>query len=139
STTSVPPPAAGVAIHPNGNNAKCMDVRGGSVANGTPVQIYDCNGTNAQKWTIQKGQTKVRLAGTNFCLDAGGNPGNGVGMKIWTCYDNLAAQEWFYTGDNRIALLNKGSCLDLTDGRLSNANQLQTWKCTDFNTNQIWT
>ncbi|KDQ25612.1 carbohydrate-binding module family 13 protein, partial [Pleurotus ostreatus PC15] len=129
----------GVPIHPNRNGSKCMDVRGGTLANGTPVQIYDCNGTAAQKWIVQKGQTKVRLAGTNFCLDAGSNPGNSIRMKIWTCYDNLPAQEWYYTDDNRIALFNKGLCLDLTDGRLNNANQLQTWKCTDFNTNQIWT
>ncbi|KAF4579418.1 hypothetical protein EYR36_001229 [Pleurotus pulmonarius] len=133
------PTATGVPIHPNGNGSKCMDVRGNTLVNGTPVQIYDCNGTGAQKWIVQKGQTKVRLAGTNFCLDAGSKPGNSIRMKIWTCYDNLPAQEWYYTGDNRIALFNKGLCLDLTDGRLNNANQLQTWKCTDFNTNQVWT
>ncbi|KAF7440069.1 hypothetical protein PC9H_000412 [Pleurotus ostreatus] len=137
-TTSLPPNEAGVQIHPNFSSNKCLDVRGNTLANGTPVQIYDCNGTGAQKWAISRGQTHVRLAGTNFCLDAGSRPGNGVGMKIWTCFDNLPAQEWYYTGDNRIALFNKGLCLDLTDGSLTNSRQTQTWKCTDFNTNQIW-
>ncbi|KAF4608057.1 hypothetical protein EYR40_000400 [Pleurotus pulmonarius] len=137
-TTSLPPNEAGVQIHPNFRSNKCLDVRGNILANGTPVQIYDCNGTGAQKWAIVRGQTHVRVAGTNFCLDAGSRPGNGVGMKIWTCYDNLPAQEWYYTGDNRIALFNKGLCLDLTDGNLSNSRQTQTWKCTDYNTNQIW-
>jgi len=32
---------------------------------------FDCNGTGAQKWLISKGNTQVKLAGTNFCLDAG--------------------------------------------------------------------
>ncbi len=32
---------------------------------------YDCNETNAQQWLITRGNTKVQLAGTNFCLDAG--------------------------------------------------------------------
>ena len=32
---------------------------------------YDCNGTPAQNWWIVNGSTKVKLAGTNFCLDAG--------------------------------------------------------------------
>lgn len=27
-------------IHPNGNNNKCLDVRGAVYANGTPVQMY---------------------------------------------------------------------------------------------------
>lgn len=40
-------------------------------ADGTPVQVYECNGTGAQKWELTRGQTAVRLAGTNFCLDAG--------------------------------------------------------------------
>ena len=30
---------------------KCVDVAGASSANGTAVQLYDCNGTAAQQWT----------------------------------------------------------------------------------------
>ncbi|KAF9488539.1 ricin B lectin [Pleurotus eryngii] len=104
----------------------------------TPRASYDCNGTGAQKWVINRRRTKVRLAGTNFCLDAGSQPGNGVGMKIWKCFDNLPAQDWFYTRDKRIVLFKKDLCLDLTDGSLRNGRQTQTWKCYDFNTNQIW-
>ena len=66
-------------------------------------------------------------------------PANGVGMKIWTCFNNLPAQQWFYTNDNRVALENQGFCLDLTNGVLSNGNQLQTWQCTNNNNNQVWT
>ena len=77
-------------LNPNFNNNKCLDVRGDVLANGTPVQMYvsegywqtthlthsisyDCNGTPAQNWTVTSttGSTKVQLAGTNFCLDAG--------------------------------------------------------------------
>ena len=32
---------------------------------------YDCNGTNAQKWIINRDTTSVQVAGTNYCLDAG--------------------------------------------------------------------
>jgi hypothetical protein len=32
---------------------------------------------------MARGSTAVKLAGTNFCLDAGSNPANGVQMKIW--------------------------------------------------------
>ena len=35
------------------------------------IYSYDCNGTNAQKWVINPGQTSVQVAGTNYCLDAG--------------------------------------------------------------------
>ncbi|KAF8999269.1 ricin B lectin domain-containing protein [Cyathus striatus] len=127
-------------IHPDFDHIdKCLDVRGAKLENGTPVQIYDCNGTPAQNWYINRGSTKIQLANTNFCLDAGSNPGNGIGMKIWQCYDNLPAHQWWFTDDNRIALQGKGQCLDLRNGKLTNGNQVQTWQCTDFNTNQIWT
>ncbi|KAJ3556356.1 hypothetical protein NM688_g2074 [Phlebia brevispora] len=127
-------------IHPGfDNDNKCLDVRGDVVQDGTPVQIYDCNGTPAQQWNIVRGSTKVQLAGTNFCLDAGSDPASGVGMKIWQCYANLAAQQWYYTDDNRIAVQNHGQCLDLTNGILTDGNQVQTWACTANNANQVWT
>ena len=38
-----------VNIHPNGDQAYCLDVQGGNFADGTPVQVYGCNGSSAQK------------------------------------------------------------------------------------------
>lgn len=117
---------------------------------------YDCNGTPAQNFILERGSTSVKVNGTNFCLDAGASPANGVGMKIWTCYDNLPAQEWYYTDDNRVALENQGMsylhclmntrlniisgfCLDLTNGVLTDSSQAQIWACTNNDVNQIWT
>lgn len=40
SSGNTPPPSSGTyRIHPNGNNAKCLDVVGGVFANGTPVDM----------------------------------------------------------------------------------------------------
>ncbi|KAJ8514806.1 hypothetical protein ONZ45_g7709 [Pleurotus djamor] len=133
------PPTDVSQIHPVGNGYQCLDVRGNIVANGTPVQIYECNGSTAQNWVIKAGSTKVQLAGTNFCLDAGSTPANGVGMKIWQCYDNLPAQQWYLTDDDRIALEGQGLCLDVTNGNFTSGNQVQTWQCTNNNLNQAWT
>ncbi|KAL7409326.1 ricin B lectin domain-containing protein [Mrakia frigida] len=138
-STISPPIQYGRRIFPNRNYNKCLDVRGAVYANGTPVQIYDCNWTPAQEWIWNEGSTKIQLANTNFCLDAGSNPASGIGMKIWQCYPGLPAQQFYRTGDKRFAVEGKGQCLDLTDGRLDNSVQSQTWKCTDRNTNQIWT
>lgn len=125
-------------IHPFGVVGKCLNVKGNVTANGTPVQVFDCNGSSGQNWSIVKGQTKVQLAGTNFCLDAGSKPASGVALKIWTCYDSLPAQDWWFTNDSRIAVTNKGQCMDFKDGLFTNNNTVQTWKCTDNNTNQVW-
>ncbi|KAG6906890.1 hypothetical protein DXG01_011478 [Tephrocybe rancida] len=126
-------------IHPNGDKTKCLDVHSASFQDGTAVQIFDCNGTPAQKWKITRGTTSVQIQAAPFCLDAGSNPHKGVGVKIWQCYANLPAQTWFYTADNRIALKDKGLCLDVPNGAHFSGNQVQTWTCTNGNTNQVWT
>ncbi|KAJ3570611.1 hypothetical protein NP233_g4292 [Leucocoprinus birnbaumii] len=129
--------AGQTVLHPiSGTTNKCLEVRGDVQANGTPVQIFDCNGTPAQQWDITEGLTTVRLANSPYCLDAGSN---GTLMKIWECFDGLAAQQWFLTNDSRIALNNQGFCLDLPNGNLTNTVQVQIWKCTDGDVNQIWT
>ncbi|KAH6906599.1 carbohydrate-binding module family 13 protein [Coprinopsis sp. MPI-PUGE-AT-0042] len=127
------------------NSNKCLDVRGAVFANGTPVQIYDCNGSNAQDWTWNNiYQTYIRVAGTNFCLDAGvlQDLRDGTQLKIWECYNYLAQQQWgFVDGSIRLTGI-RGSplfnCIDLTDGRLENSNVIQTWRCTENNLNQHW-
>ncbi|RXW16416.1 hypothetical protein EST38_g9446 [Candolleomyces aberdarensis] len=127
-------------IHPGYNHpSKCVDVKGAAFENGTPVQVYDCNGSDAQSWYIKRGSTKVRVAGPhNFCLDAGDPPfHDGARVNIWECV-NVEAQKWYYTDDDRIALEGHPFCLDLTDGKLSNDNPLQIWTCTDNNANQVW-
>ena len=60
-------------------------------------------------------------------------------MKIWQCYSGLAAQTWTYTSSHSLALSTNNECLDLTNGSLTNGNQVQTWTCTPGNANQVWT
>ena len=45
---------------------KCVDVAGASNANGTAVQLYDCNGTGAQVWSNSGDGTLRALAGFVF-------------------------------------------------------------------------
>src|ERR1017187_1843672 len=40
-----------------GYGSLCVDVRGASAANFTPVQAYTCNGTGAQQWTVTSNDT----------------------------------------------------------------------------------
>ncbi|KAJ3544947.1 hypothetical protein NM688_g5683 [Phlebia brevispora] len=124
---TTPSPAAIAQIHPDNHNDKCLDVRAGVFANGTAVQIYDCNGTPAQDWIVNLNlgstSSQIQLANTDFCLDAGSSAQNGAGLKIMQCADNLTAQEWVWTADDQIVLDGQGQCLDLTNGNLTNGNQ----------------
>jgi chitinase len=70
-----------------------MDVTAAGTANGTQVQLYDCNGSGAQKW---QHQSNGELINTNSgrCLDATGpSSANGTRLQIWDCYDS-ANQQW---------------------------------------------
>ncbi|MGI5378430.1 lectin [Streptomyces sp. CA-251387] len=114
---------------------KCLDVAGGSTANGTPVQLYDCSGSAAQRWTVQ-GDGSVRALGK--CLDVtSGSTADGAKVQLYDC-NGTGAQQWSYdasTGDvvNRAA----DKCLDVTDNSSANGARAQIWSCTGAG-NQKW-
>jgi hypothetical protein len=69
-----------------------MDVTAAGTANGSKVQLYDCNGTAAQRWT-HTGSTLVN-AGSGKCLDATGpSSADGTRLQIWSC-TGAANQAW---------------------------------------------
>src|SRR5256885_663405 len=66
-----------------GYGGKCVDVQGANAADGTQVQLYTCNGTGAQKWTVNSGGT---LSALGKCLDvSGGGTADGTKVQLWTC------------------------------------------------------
>ncbi|BFU47868.1 ricin-type beta-trefoil lectin domain protein [Krasilnikovia sp. MM14-A1004] len=116
-----------------GFGGKCVDVAGANAANGTPVQLYDCNGTAAQSWTLAA-DNSVQALGK--CLDVtGGATANGTRIQLYDC-NGTNAQKW--TASNG-ALVNTGSgtCLDATDVSSANGTRLQIWSCTG-GANQQW-
>ncbi|MFE4669012.1 ricin-type beta-trefoil lectin domain protein [Streptomyces sp. NPDC056716] len=87
--TASPARAATGAI--TGLAGTCLDVAGANSADGTPVQLYDCDGTAAQRWTTGTDGT-VRALGK--CLDVtGNNPASGTRAQLWSC-TGAAHQKW---------------------------------------------
>jgi hypothetical protein len=136
--------SSGLNIHPNGDNIKCVGILGGTYADGTAVDIYDCNNSDSQIWEWN-GDALVSVNpadGSQWCLDAGvqSDWANGVKMKIWQCFSDLPQQTWTpVTTSGTIQLPSGNFCLDLTNGDLTNQNVLQIWTCTSGDVNQIWT
>src|SRR5256885_16212566 len=70
-----------------------MDVSAGSTANGARVQLWDCNGTGAQQWTVT-GAHDIVNPQANKCLDATGAAStDGTPLQIWDCTGG-ANQKW---------------------------------------------
>ena len=125
--------AAGVPIR--GLAGKCVDVAGANSANGTPVQLYDCNGTAAQAWTVGSDGT-IRALGK--CLDVTGNgTADGSTVQLWDCTGG-PNQKWAVPAAHDIVNPQANKCLDVTGNNSANGTRLQIWTCTG-GANQKWT
>ena len=117
-----------------GLGGKCVDVAGANTANGTPVQLWDCNGTGAQNWTIGTDGT-IRALGK--CMDvSGGGTANGTKVQLWDC-NGTGAQQWRISAANDIVNPQSNRCLDATGVSSANGTRLQIWDCTG-GANQKW-
>jgi len=116
-----------------GYQGLCVDDRGASTAEKNPVQVYTCNGTNAQQWTVESNGTLQTLG---MCLDVnGGGTANGTTVDLYTC-NGTGAQVWEPQANGELINPQSGSCLDDT-GWGGSGTQLQIWACGD-GTNQQW-
>lgn len=122
-----------VTIEVPGARGHCLDVQGGGKTNGTPVQIYTCNGGAAQQWTIEGSEDDLHLrnVGSQKCLDVAGNASaNGTKIQISDCYQSKG-QSW--KGDVRatspLKSLSTGKCLDLSS--FAKSTDARLWDCKD--------
>ncbi|MGA5648351.1 ricin-type beta-trefoil lectin domain protein [Streptomyces seoulensis] len=127
--------AAASATGPiTGIGGKCVDIAASGTANGTAVQLYDCNGSAAQQWTVGTDGT-VRALGK--CLDVTGQGTvNGTKLQLWDC-NGSGAQQWTAESDGHLKNPQSGRYLDAPGGSTANGTRLQIY---DRNTNawQVW-
>ncbi|MET7421302.1 PQQ-dependent sugar dehydrogenase [Dactylosporangium sp. NPDC005555] len=113
---------------------KCLDVRGAATADGTQIQLYTCNGTNAQTWT-RSGQT---LQSLGKCLDiSGGGSADGTKIQLWTC-NGSGAQNWAPNADGTLRNPQSGKCLDVSGNNSADSTIVHLWTC-GTGANQKWT
>jgi chitinase len=115
-------------------SGRCVDVAAASSANGTAIQLYDCNGTAAQTWTISTDST-IRALGK--CMDiASGSVANGALVQLWDC-NGSGAQVWQPQANGNLRNPQSGKCLDAKDLGTANGTRLQIWTCAASG-NQFW-
>ncbi|MFJ6793698.1 endo-1,4-beta-xylanase [Streptomyces sp. NPDC091268] len=132
STTPTPQPGSG-PIKGVGSG-RCLDVPGSATADGTQLNLWDCNNRANQQWTYTAaGELRVY---DNKCLDAGGT-GNGAKVQIYSCWggDN---QKWRLNSDGSIVGVQSGLCLDAAANGTANGTLIQLYSCWN-STNQRWT
>ena len=134
STPPTTPPAAGSKI--TGLGGKCVDVASGSSADGAAVQLYTCNGTAAQQWTVG---TDGTIKALGKCLDVtAASTANGAKIQLYTC-NGSGAQKFSYNASTHdIVNTAANKCLDATGNTSADLTRLQIWTCTGT-ANQKWT
>lgn len=113
-----------------------LDVSGGSSANGANVQLYQSNGTNAQRWRVthdSKGYVTLTNVGSGKVLDVNGAStadganvqqyaSNGTWAQKWITIKNADGSYTFYSG------LHDRKVLDVYGGATSNGANVQLYE-----------
>ncbi len=112
----------------------CLDVPGSSTTNGTQLQIWECNETEAQQWT-QLTTRQMRVG--EKCIETRNHgTANGTPVVTWDCHPGVS-QHWRFNRDGTIVHVQSGKCLDVDGGRVDPGSRLQIWPC-QGRPNQKW-
>ncbi|KAA2257559.1 alpha-N-acetylglucosaminidase [Solihabitans fulvus] len=117
-----------------GIGGACVDVTNGSSSDSTPLQLYGCNGTAAQAWTLP-GDGTVRALGS--CMDVrGGATTAGTTVQLYQC-NGTPAQSWAAQPNGTLRNTKSALCLDASGGSSADHTPLIVWTCTGT-ANQVW-
>ncbi|ATE51961.1 TIM-barrel domain-containing protein [Actinosynnema pretiosum] len=95
-----------------GPGARCADVANADPASGAAVQLWECNGSDAQRWHAPADRT-VRALGK--CLDVRhGATADGTQVQLWDC-NGTGSQLWETQADGALRNPASGRCLDGSD------------------------
>ncbi|MFC6081272.1 ThuA domain-containing protein [Sphaerisporangium aureirubrum] len=121
----------------NKGNAKCVDARAAGTANGTAIQQYTCNATNAQQYQFAPTSSGyVRVSNR-------GNSAQALDVTNVSTADNAPIQTWTYGGGNNqqwqpvsegggyfhFVNRNSGKCLDVPAASTADGVQLVQYTC----------
>jgi Glycosyl hydrolase family 76/Ricin-type beta-trefoil lectin domain/IPT/TIG domain len=117
------------------SSSLCVDDRSASTADYNPIQIYTCNNTGAQQWTVASGDT-LQVLGLCMDVDAAGTA-DGTLVDLYPC-NGTGAQVWVPQADGSLLNPNSGKCLDDPASSTTAGTQLEIWDC-NSGSNQKWT
>jgi hypothetical protein len=88
----------------NGGGNKCLDVPGSQTANGTGVEVWDCNGGTNQNWyanNVPHGGVMFKNQAAGRCLANGGANANNfaAAMVLWDCSTDDFSESWALTAN----------------------------------------
>ncbi|KAH8586569.1 hypothetical protein B0O99DRAFT_602395 [Bisporella sp. PMI_857] len=109
-----------------------------SPKNGSTIVVQKAKNAVEQQWYIKANSTKIQLANTTLCLDAGPktNWKDMAPIYVKECLATEVAQNWTALADGRIALAassNPQECIDLQYMRATPNNPVGLYTCQGLN------
>lgn len=139
-------PSGDYVIVAKGNGFKAIDTADASKADGANVQLYEANGTGAQRYHLEyhkgsRGYYTITSATTGKSLDvAGGSSKSGANVQMYTA-NGTSAQKWIIrkleNGYCVIINMISGKNLDISAGSLANGTNIQVWNPNDTDAQQF--
>ncbi|MDC0712355.1 RICIN domain-containing protein [Stigmatella sp. ncwal1] len=127
------------------HSGKCLDVSNSGTTDGSNIQQWDCNGTNAQAFRLEaKGNGTYTLVNINSskCVDvASSGTTDGSNIQLWSC-NGTNAQAFSLqartdgTGYNLVNA-NSGKCVEVAGAGTGSGTNVQQWSCNN-GTHQSW-
>jgi hypothetical protein len=114
---------------------KVLDVNAAGSANGTNVQLWDSNGSLAQKWQVEYNPTKdtykITNVGSGKLLDVlGAGSSDGTNIHIWES-NGSCAQSWrvkkYLDGTVELVSACSNKALDVAAAKTANGTNIQLW------------
>ncbi|MEU6277321.1 lectin [Streptomyces populi] len=104
----------------------CVDDASSSTTDGNHVQLWTCNSTYAQDWTVA-GDGTIRTLGKCLDVDHSGTT-NGTLVQLWTC-NGTGAQQWTAGANGSLVNPQSKLCLDDPNSTTTTGTQLQIYTC----------
>lgn len=132
-------PAGGTGGTMVGYGSKCVDDYRSGTANGTAIDLYSCNKTNAQNWWLEPdGTVRNNAGGPTKCLDDTGYGWQGTKQELWDCVGQ-SNQAWTYdSSTGHLVNQYNGLCLDDPGWVTTNGTVLDIYRCVN-QANEHWT
>ncbi|BCL30874.1 family 43 glycosylhydrolase [Streptomyces aurantiacus] len=118
----------------NRNSGKCLEVAGGSAADGANVQQYACNGGTNQRWRVEdRGDDTSRLVNvaSGKVLDtADCSSADGADLRQWAWLDNTCQRFRFLaTSGGYVRVVNQatGKVADVADCSTADGADVRQW------------
>ena len=109
-------------------SGKCLSVTGGSTAPGAATDIYTCNGSGSENWTLESDGAIVGGPSGDCLQVAGGSTANFAGVDIEPC-NGAADQQWNATPAGTIMGVQSGLCLSVLGASTANTATADIYTC----------